>query len=98
MITLFGKSNCQYTAKAIAALDAHGLSFVKKNISDPAVADELIGLGGKRQVPFIVDGETQMYESDAIVSYIEEQYGKGSEDKPRVHFAGGSCESGNCTG
>lgn len=89
MITLYGKTGCPYTAKAIAALDAHGLSFLKKNIADPQIEDELESLGGKHQVPYIVDGDVAMYESDKIVEYIEQTYGRGAE-QPRVHFMGGN--------
>ena len=96
MITLYGKTGCQYTAKALAALDAHGLSFIKKNIADPAVVDELIAEGGKKLVPFIIDGDVKMYESDDIVKYIEDTYGKAEGSELHVQFAGGNCGSGNC--
>lgn len=84
MIILYGKTGCPYTAKAIAALDAHGLSFEKKNIAEEAVVTELIERGGKRQVPYLVDGDTEMYESNAIVDYVESTYGN-EEVKLRVH-------------
>ena len=39
----------------------------------------LMGLGGKQQVPFFVDPNTgtQMYESEDIIDYLHETYGKG---------------------
>ncbi len=90
MITLYVKSNCPYSLKAIAALDVRNIPYTLKNIADPAVAQELIDIGGKRKVPFLEDdapcdaaqhlapcllqGEVQMYESDDIVKYIEENY------------------------
>ncbi len=90
MITLYVKSNCPYSLKAIAALDVRNVAYELKNISDPAVAQELIELGGKRQVPFLDDtnpcdaathlapclvhDEVKMYESDKIVQYVEENY------------------------
>lgn len=93
MITLFAKSGCQYCAKAISALDARGLSFMKKNIADEKVAEELVALGGKHQVPYLVDGDTAMYESDAIVAYLDTTYGGGASEAPKVvvHKAGGAC-------
>lgn len=97
MITLFAKSGCQYCAKAISALDAHGLSFTKKNIADDAVREELVALGGKHQVPYLVDGDVTMYESDAIVAYLEKTYGGGARTAPapeiKIHKAGGACQS-----
>lgn len=100
MITLFAKSGCQYCAKALAALDAHGLSFIKKNIADPAVSAELVAIGGKHQVPYLIDGETKLYESDAIVDYLDATYGGGSAGEKtastsevRVQKVGGACPS-----
>lgn len=40
--------------------------------------DEVVALGGLNQVPFLVDGNTQMYESADIVRYIEEKFAKKS--------------------
>lgn len=94
MITLYGKTGCQYTAKAIAALDAHGLSFTKKNIANPQVAEELVSTGGKRQVPYLVDGDTKMYESDAIVSYLDTTY--GSNGSPIIHIHTASEHNNMC--
>jgi glutaredoxin 2 len=39
---------------------------------------ELIKLGGKEQVPFLVDTEknVKMYESEDIINYVRENYGK----------------------
>lgn len=75
MITLYGKTDCSYTEKVIDALDAYGLSFIKKNIKNPVIKEELVRLGGKGQVPYLIDGETALYESEAIIAYIEETYG-----------------------
>jgi glutathione S-transferase len=90
MITLYGKTGCPYTIRAIGALDAHGLSFIKKNIADPLVEEELMKLGGKHQVPYIVDGDVCMYESNDIIDYIEKTYGSDAHDSPRVLFVGGN--------
>ena len=50
--------------------------FEEKNIADDTVAAELIARGGKRQVPYLVDSETntEMYESAGIVAYLSEKY------------------------
>ncbi len=74
MITLYVKSNCQYSAHARAALDVYNVKYIEKNIADSSVEEELITLGGKHKVPFMVDGDTKLYESDAIVAYIENKY------------------------
>ena len=90
MITIFVKTGCPYCALALTSLKAHGVAYEEKNIADDAVAAELIQIGGKRQVPFIIDGEVMMYESDDIVAYVEKTYGKDSTEgasKPRVHVS-----------
>lgn len=90
MITLYVKSNCRFSAKAIASLKEHNVPYTEKNISDPKVLAELIELGGKRQVPFLdddsrtpylIDDDVDMYESNAIVRYVEEKYSKGGGEK-----------------
>lgn len=85
MITLYAKTNCGYTTRTIAALDAHGLTYIKKNIADQAVRDELIAIGGKCQVPYLIDGDVAMYESADIIAYIERTYAK-KESGTCVHF------------
>lgn len=92
MITLFVKTGCPFCARVLTALEAHNVPFEEKNIADDAVVNELIALGGKRQVPFMIDGAISMYESADIVAYIEKTYGKGEEkgSKIRVHIGTGT--------
>ncbi|KAJ1639414.1 hypothetical protein T492DRAFT_623641 [Pavlovales sp. CCMP2436] len=62
-------------------------------------AAELLALGGKQQVPFLVDpnsaaGPTQLYESDDIIDYLFDTYGPGRADVPwtlRGPFAFWTC-------
>lgn len=91
MMKIFVKTGCPFCARALAALDAHGLEFEEKNVSDPEVVKELIALGGKKQEPFLVDGEVMLYESRAIVDYIQRKYGNAEvyKRKPRIFFARG---------
>jgi glutathione S-transferase len=74
MPTLYVKTGCPFCAKVLAAASELHITFDEKNIADPAVADELIKRGGKRQVPYLVDGDTEMYESDAIVEYLQKKH------------------------
>ena len=80
MITLYVKSNCQYSAHALAAFDIYNVPFTEKNIADPVAKKELIEIGGKHKVPFMVDGDTKLYESEAIVAYIKEHYGQEADE------------------
>ncbi len=91
MMQIFVKTGCPFCARALAALDAHGLAYEEKNVSDPEVVKELIQLGGKKQEPFLVDGDMMIYESRAIIEYIERKYGNVETEKrkPRLFFARG---------
>ena len=93
MIQLYVKTGCPFCAKVIAVLDAYQIPYEEKNVSDPAVVEKLIALGGKKQEPFMVDGETMMFESQNIVDYLEKKYAETVGDgprKPRIHFAKGT--------
>jgi glutaredoxin 2 len=86
MITLYIKSPCQYSARAIAAFDTFNVPFTEKNIADPVYEAELLEIGGRHKVPFMIDGDTHLYESEDIVAYIEKKYGNGAKvTKPVVH-------------
>jgi len=62
------------------------LDFTEKNIDDAGIAEELVSLGGKDQVPYLVDSEkgSAMYESSAIIDHLNTHYGLGPmpEDDP----------------
>lgn len=90
MLTLYTKTGCPFCAKVLAKLEELQVPFEEKNIKDPAVAKELIEEGGKRQVPFLeddnktpylVDDDVEMYESDAIIQYLEKKFGGGEASK-----------------
>jgi glutaredoxin len=76
MLTLYVKTGCPFCAKVLAAGKESGLEFNLKNVGDAGVADELIARGGKRQSPYLVDEKAgvEMYESDAIISYLHQHY------------------------
>ena len=80
MLTLYVKTGCPFCTKVLAAGKEIGIEFDEKNIADPAVAEELIQKGGKRQVPYLVDSDAnvEMYESDAIVEYLHKNFGKNA--------------------
>jgi len=81
MLTLYVKTGCPYCARVLRVVEDLSLVVKEKNISDPAIAAELIDRGGKRQVPYLIDDENNvaMYESEDIVSYLNEKHGKGKE-------------------
>lgn len=74
---LYHKPTCPYCIKVRSYADAQGIVFELKDITvNPAIAEELIARGGKRQVPYLVDDArgVEMYESADIVAYLQEHY------------------------
>jgi glutathione S-transferase len=89
MLTLYYRPSCPYCKKVLAAAQLLGTTFHLKDIDVEEVhAIELMALGGKHQVPFLVDAPrgVKLYESDDIIAYITEKHGgQKSEGTVRVH-------------
>ena len=73
MIDLYILEHCPYCKKVMAFLDEHSIQYNKVSIEEKSAEDSLIKLGGKRQVPFLVDKDRniQMYESLDIIEYLK---------------------------
>jgi len=73
MIELFILETCGYCRKVMKFLEEHNIPYKKIDISEKQNEEVLICLGGKRQVPFLVDKENniQMYESNDIIEYLK---------------------------
>ena len=73
MLDLYILQTCPYCKKVMAFFDENGVKYNKVDIADKAAEESLIQMGGKRQVPFLVDKERniQMYESSDIIEYIK---------------------------
>ncbi len=54
-------------------LEKNKIEYKSLDISNPLNMDELIRMGGKEQVPFLmdVDNKVDLYESDDIIEYIK---------------------------
>ncbi|PSQ20968.1 glutaredoxin [Halobacteriales archaeon QS_8_65_32] len=83
MLELYQAEDCGYSETACETLTALGVSYVIHNPRTAAgetrneqTHEELTELGGRDQIPFLVDHQrgVSMYESDAIVEYLEENY------------------------
>ncbi len=73
MLDLFVLESCPYCRKVMDFLDKENIEYHKIDISDKESENSLIQIGGKRQVPFLVDVERniQMYESKDIIEYLK---------------------------
>ena len=91
MLTLYSKEGCPFCRQVFAVIDRLNLEVeIKDILEDEANAAELETLGGKRQVPYLVDtdNDVALFESDDIVKHLQTTY--GSPSKPRVHNASSS--------
>lgn len=73
MLDLYILETCPYCLKVMKFLDEKNVKYNKVDIANKASEEALIKLGGKRQVPFLVDNDrnVQMYESNDIIEYIK---------------------------
>lgn len=73
MFDLYMLETCPYCKKVLSFAEEKGIKLNKIDIADKANEDALIQIGGKRQVPFLVDKDRniQMYESSDIVEYLK---------------------------
>ncbi len=77
MIILFHKEECPYCLKVRQFMSDRHISYV--SIVSPKGAPSrnvLVKLGGKEQVPFMVDTDKgeMLYESSDIIDYLSKNY------------------------
>ena len=82
MITLYYGSGSPYAWRVQLALEAKGLPYERKVLSfanQDTRKPEFVALNPRHRVPTIVDGDFTLYESNAIVEYLDEAYrGRGA--------------------
>ena len=73
MLELFVLETCPYCIKVMDFLNKENMQYKKIDISNKESEESLIQIGGKRQVPFLIDTERniQMYESKDIIEYLK---------------------------
>ena len=78
MIELYQFEGCPYCAKVREALSRLEVDYITRTVPRGSSKRQfLMQIGGKQQVPFLVDQDNgiEMYESDYIIAYLEQQYG-----------------------
>ena len=73
MFDLFIMETCPYCKKVMNFLTENNIKYHKFDISNKDNVMKLMNLGGKEQVPFLYNEETdeKMYESDDIIEYVK---------------------------
>ncbi|WP_306059130.1 glutathione S-transferase N-terminal domain-containing protein [Natronococcus wangiae] len=86
MLELYQAEGCGYSQKVRKTLTGLGVSYVVHNPRSAAgetrnkqTHNELRLLGGKDQIPFLVDRDrgVTMYKNDDIVDYLRTHYRRG---------------------
>lgn len=76
MLKLYTYQECPYCGRVRDAFEDMGVEYeeIDAMYGTPG-SEELVSLGGKQQVPFLVDEEedVQMYESMDIINYVKEK-------------------------
>ena len=97
MLTLYYRPTCAFCRRVLAVVDRLAIKVELKDISEEAIIVELEAKADSLKVPYLVDEKNSlaMYESDAIVDYLQKNYGRTSNTptRPRVHIADNVCIS-----
>ena len=77
MLDLFVLNTCPYCKKVMGFLENEGIEYKKFDTADNDNALRLLSIGGKDQVPFLYNEETndKIYESDDIIEYLKQHQG-----------------------
>lgn len=70
-IVMYYRPTCYYCIKVKRILDELKIPVVYKDISDPVYLEELIRIGGKKQVPCLIIEDQVHYESSKIISVLQ---------------------------
>lgn len=78
MIQLYVRAGCPFCTKVETAAAAMGLIAGSDfELIDAAVGTPgrkvVLEVGGKGMVPFLIDGDVSMYESDDIITYLKKK-------------------------
>lgn len=70
------RDGCPFCRKVAKAADSFGLKegrdFIVIDAAPGTPGREVVlSRGGKAMVPFLIDGDTSMYESDDIITYLK---------------------------
>jgi glutathione S-transferase len=97
MLTLYYKPTCPFCRRVLAVVDRIQAQVDLKDVTEDAMMAELVALGGKETVPYLVDAAqgVSLYESDDIVLHLQKHYGGASvpASRPRISISDNVCVS-----
>ncbi len=95
MLTLYYRPSCPFARRVLAVADRLQLQVELKDVDDTDLYAELESKMGVVSVPYLVDtaAGVEMADSDAIVSYLQTNYGQKStvSVRPRISISDNVC-------
>ena len=73
--TLYYKKSCPYCQKVLRFMQDNKINLDMRDTLQPGNQNDLIHIGGKKQVPCLDIGNKPMYESDDIIAYLRGKAG-----------------------
>lgn len=92
-LVLYVRTGCRHCAKVLSVAEELGITFELKNIQDWDTHEELEAVGGKVQVPYLIDAahNVALYEADDIVDHLHRTYGNGTVQRKEHTNDNDSC-------
>lgn len=70
-LTLYYKKDCEFCEKVLRFMEDSHINIEKRDVRQPGNQNDLIRVGGKKQVPCLVIDAKALYESDDIITYLK---------------------------
>lgn len=71
---LYYKKSCPFCQKVLRFMDEHKITMDTRDTLQPGYQNDLVRIGGKKQVPCLVINGKALYESDDIMAYLKENF------------------------
>lgn len=72
--TLYYKKACPYCQKVLRFMEENKITMDTRDTAQPGNQNDLVRIGGKKQVPCLIIEGRPLYESDDIVAYLKENF------------------------
>ncbi len=72
---LYYKKSCPFCVKVLRFMEENKITLDLRNTLEPGIQDDLVRIGGKKQVPCLVVDGRALYESDDIIAYLRKRVG-----------------------
>ncbi len=70
--TLYYQKSCPYCQKVLNFMDENKITMDTRDTNQPGNQNDLVRIGGKKQVPCLIINGKALYESEDIIDYLRE--------------------------